>query len=88
MAIRAPDGANKVYDFQNECATSRPLLYCALKAKSYCILTEDSLADLKKKINMLERQEGSEGRLYTQMLPFLPRSKNCNFLVESCIWSQ
>ena len=53
--------------FQNECATSRPLLYCALKAKSYCILTEESLADLKNKIKKLETEEGSEGRLYTKL---------------------
>ena len=26
--------------------------------------------------------------LFWQMPPFLPHSKNCNFLVESCIWSQ
>jgi hypothetical protein len=42
-------------------------LYCALKAKSYAILTEESLADLKNKIKKLETEEGSEGRLYTKL---------------------
>ena len=48
---------------------------CALKAKSYCILTEESLADLKKKIKMLERQEGSEGRLYTKLTNSFVKNK-------------
>lgn len=59
--------SKNLFFFKNECATSRPLLYCALKAKSYAILTEESLADLKNKIKKLETEEGSEGRLYTKL---------------------
>ena len=41
--------AKDLYFFKNECPDSRPLIFGALKAKSYFILTEQSLEDIKRK---------------------------------------
>ena len=41
--------AKELYFFKNECPDSRPLIFGALKAKSYFILTEQSLEDIRRK---------------------------------------
>ena len=41
--------AKELYFFKNECPESRPLIFGALKAKSYFILTEQSLEDIRRK---------------------------------------
>ena len=74
----------KVYNFQNECATSRPLIYCALKAKSYCILTEDSLSDLKRKMKLLEREKGCDGGAYTKLNKSFVKNKG---VVKSMVFA-
>ena len=47
--------AKELYYFKNECAESRPLIFGALKAKSYFILTEQSLVDIRRKKDALRK---------------------------------
>ena len=53
-ALYNPKNAKKLYYFKSECPDSKPIMYCALKPKSYMILTEDSLRDIQKKSEKME----------------------------------
>ena len=53
--LHSNEHAKKLFYFKNEMATSKPLLFGSLKAKSYFMLTEESLTNIKERIAMMQK---------------------------------
>ena len=58
--LHSNDHAKKLFFFKNEMPCSKPILFGSLKAKSYFMLSQDSLANIKERVLMMEEVQGGD----------------------------
>ena len=58
--LHSNDHAKKLFFFKNEMPSSKPILFGSLKAKSYFMLTQESLANIKERVSMMKEVQGGD----------------------------